>query len=407
MRPAHLATDPQDPLPFRLLALPSMTSATASPPAAAAPPTSTVPTLSPLDPREFRRALGSFATGVTVVTTVGSDGQLHGLTANSFSSVSLDPPLVLWCQSVKAPSHPVFSSAPRFAINILAEEQVEVSRRFATGGKDKFADIDVRTGLDGVPLIPGCAAHLECSLVASYPGGDHVIFVGRVERFEFNAARPLVFGRGRYQSAQPHEVDASTPELHADSRTQLQAVAMATTAAADLSHSLNAPVALAVSVWGNHGPTVIRWETPRHRFPAKLRAGSVSSLLTSATGLAYAAFGRAPELQRMLQAELEDQLPQDGTGHTPESLSGLLAEVRSHGLARVVGSTHFRSIYAGPINAVCAPVFDSTGDMVAGLTATAVATELDVEWDAPIPLALRATAADLSRRLGCLGTGRP
>jgi flavin reductase (DIM6/NTAB) family NADH-FMN oxidoreductase RutF len=157
------------------------------------------------DARELRQVLGSFVTGVTVITTVDAEGRLHGLTANSFSSVSLEPPLVLWSQSRSAPSHPVFSSAERFAVNILADDQVEVSKRFARGGDCKFAGTVVRAGLGGVPLIEGCAAHLECVRVHGYPGGDHVVFIGDVQAIQRHARAPLAFGDGRYLVVQPHE----------------------------------------------------------------------------------------------------------------------------------------------------------------------------------------------------------
>src|SRR4051812_18428675 len=105
------------------------------------------------DARALRQVLGAFVTGVTVITTVDASGKPHGLTANSFSSVSLDPPLILWSQSLTAPSHPVFRDADRFVVNILADDQVEVSNRFARGGADKFAGCATRAGLGGVPLI--------------------------------------------------------------------------------------------------------------------------------------------------------------------------------------------------------------------------------------------------------------
>jgi flavin reductase (DIM6/NTAB) family NADH-FMN oxidoreductase RutF len=153
-----------------------------------------------LDPKELRRAFGSFVTGVTIVTALDAHGHPVGLTANSFSSVSLDPPLVLWSQSLTAPSHPVFRSAERFAINILADDQAGLSDRFARGGTDKFSGVAVRQGLGGVPLIDGATALLECTRVATYPGGDHAIFLGRVERFERHGRTPLVFAAGSYLS---------------------------------------------------------------------------------------------------------------------------------------------------------------------------------------------------------------
>lgn len=156
------------------------------------------------DNKQLRQVLGSFVTGVTVITTIDDHGKLHGLTANSFSSVSLDPPLVLWSQSRTAPSHPVFSHSERFAINILASDQAELSDRFSRGGNEKFEGVSLRKGIGGVPLIDGCIAHIECRRVESIDGGDHVVFLGEVDRIEKKELPPLAFGGGRYLVVEPH-----------------------------------------------------------------------------------------------------------------------------------------------------------------------------------------------------------
>ncbi len=155
------------------------------------------------DPKALRRALGAFATGVTVVTACDLQGRRHGLTVNSFASVSLDPPLVLWSQAVIAPSHGVFQQVGHFAVNVLAEDQSDLSARFSRAGEDKFAGLSVDTGIGGVPLLPGCAARFECSVYQRYPGGDHTIYVGRVERFGRTDLAPLIFGNGRYLAGRP------------------------------------------------------------------------------------------------------------------------------------------------------------------------------------------------------------
>ncbi len=162
-----------------------------------------VPLTAPFEARSLRRVLGSFVTGVTVVTTCDAVGARYGLTVNSFSSVSLDPPLILWSQSLTSPSHPVFRDAPWFTVHILSQEQLELSRRFATGGADKFAGLEVSEGLGGVPVIAGCTATLECSLESRYPGGDHQVFIGRVHRLRHCSAQPLVFGGGNYLATRP------------------------------------------------------------------------------------------------------------------------------------------------------------------------------------------------------------
>jgi flavin reductase (DIM6/NTAB) family NADH-FMN oxidoreductase RutF len=153
----------------------------------------------PFDARDFRSALGMFPTGVAVVTTRAPSGAFVGLTINSFSSLSLDPPLVLWSLNVRSPSASVFERATHFAVNILCDQQVEVSKRFASPATNKFAQIEVDAGIGDVPLIRGCAAHIECRAHAQHDGGDHLLFIGHVERYAYDRARrPLVFHGGRY-----------------------------------------------------------------------------------------------------------------------------------------------------------------------------------------------------------------
>jgi len=150
--------------------------------------------------REFRDTLGTFATGVTVLTTLAADGQPIGVTISSFNSVSLDPPLILWSLSLSSPNIEAFQNASHYSVNILAADQQALSNRFASPRNDRFADIPTQPGLSGIPLIEGCCAWFECSNEAHYPGGDHLIFVGRVERFAQGAAKsPLVFHNARYR----------------------------------------------------------------------------------------------------------------------------------------------------------------------------------------------------------------
>ncbi len=166
-----------------------------------------------IDPRYLRKVLGSFVTGVTVITTIDKNGKAYGLTVNSFSSVSLDPPLILWSQSLTAPSYPVFRDAWRFAVNILAHDQIDISRRFAGSSDDKFTGLAMRAGIGGLPLIEGCAAYLECTAEDRFPGGDHAVFLGRVEKIEHSTRSSLIFGGGKYMTAQPHEFEKSQPVI--------------------------------------------------------------------------------------------------------------------------------------------------------------------------------------------------
>lgn len=151
----------------------------------------------------LRQAFGSFATGVTVVTARDGGGALVGLTANSFSAVSLDPALVLWCVSMTTPSFAAFRDCSHYAINVLSADQEEISNRFANPSSDKFAGLDWTPGASGVPLLNGCIANFECSNLHQYPGGDHLILVGQVESYRANIDTPLLFFASRYAGLQP------------------------------------------------------------------------------------------------------------------------------------------------------------------------------------------------------------
>jgi flavin reductase (DIM6/NTAB) family NADH-FMN oxidoreductase RutF len=150
------------------------------------------------DPMHLRQALGRFATGVTVVTTCGPDGKLEGLTANSFSSVSLDPPLVLWSLQKRAPSLESFRSSGSFAVNVLGTHQHSHCKHFATPAQDKFADIAHEIGFGGCPLLTDSLATFECSTHSVVEGGDHLIFIGRVERAVYADGEPLIFSAGSF-----------------------------------------------------------------------------------------------------------------------------------------------------------------------------------------------------------------
>jgi 3-hydroxy-9,10-secoandrosta-1,3,5(10)-triene-9,17-dione monooxygenase reductase component len=151
--------------------------------------------------QRFRSALGAFATGVTIVTTRSRAGEDIGLTANSFNSVSLDPPMVLWSLAKSAKSLPAFLESGYFAVHVLAASQEALSMTFATRGADKFSGIALERGQAGTPLLPGCSARFQCRTTFKYEGGDHVIFVGEVEAFEHTSLPPLVFHSGRFAAA--------------------------------------------------------------------------------------------------------------------------------------------------------------------------------------------------------------
>lgn len=153
----------------------------------------------PIDKQEFRRVLGHFAAGVTIVTTVGEDGKPYGLTATAFTSVSLEPPLVLVCVDKRSESHPHFHASGVFAVNFLAVDHEHLSRRFAVSGGEKFGDLAVRTGTTGAPVLVEALGHLECRTVEVVEGGDHTIFLGEVQAADAREGEPLVYFRGAYR----------------------------------------------------------------------------------------------------------------------------------------------------------------------------------------------------------------
>jgi len=155
-------------------------------------------------PREFRASLAMFATGVTIVTARTPAGVLVGLTANSFNSVSLNPPLVLWSLSQGASTMAALSTGSHYAINILAAGQKELAERFASRHEDRWKDVQFTEGASGAPLLSGSAATFECFNRSRYEEGDHVIFVGEVERCSHRAgAAPLLFHGGRFYTEHP------------------------------------------------------------------------------------------------------------------------------------------------------------------------------------------------------------
>ena len=149
----------------------------------------------------FRSALARFATGVTIVTTLGPDGPV-GMTVNSFTSVSLDPPLVLWCPAYSSVRYRAFAEARTYTINVLAEDQRDLCLRFARSGDD-FSGLGDARSPEGVPVLPGCLARFDCAAVATHDGGDHAILVARVLRAEAREGAPLLFWDRRYGGFAP------------------------------------------------------------------------------------------------------------------------------------------------------------------------------------------------------------
>lgn len=157
-----------------------------------------------LDPRAFRRALGNFATGITIVTAALPDGTKVGVTANSFNSVSLDPPLILWSIDKRSGSYTVFDQASHFTVNILAADQMNLSNQFARPTEDKFANVDYEVGLGYAPLLNDCSARFQCEKYQQIDGGDHWILIGKVVAFDDFGRAPLLYHQGAYSMVLPY-----------------------------------------------------------------------------------------------------------------------------------------------------------------------------------------------------------
>jgi len=354
----------------------------------------------PFDKRELRNVLGAFVTGVTVVTTIDKDGAPQGVTANSFSSVSLEPPLVLWSQAQAARSFPAFRDADRFVVNILAQDQVGISRQFASSSNEKFAGVAWTPGLGGVPVIDDSSAFLECRRVATYPGGDHVVFLGQVENFQRTQRRPLAFGGGRYMVAYAHELGDETGELVAGEgaagQTQAEVLRVAHAMLPGICGELGRPVGL--SVWGNRGPVTLKWETGESKIDLHLMAGTVVSMFNSATGRAFAAFMDRDITEPIMNEEMAAARAAGSQVPTAADIERLIAQTRQHGMARRV-LEHQPPEHAD-IDAFSAPVRDRAGAMVLALTVVARIGEMGPEWDGAVPRKLAEMAARLSAQLG-------
>ena len=177
-----------------------------------------------IDSKQFRGALSTFATGITVVTSCSAEGQDFGLTATSFNSVSLDPPMILWSLDRGSSNASAFEKADSFAVHVLASDQEHVCKQFSAKGIDRFAGLGCTRGHGGVPVIPGCSAVFECRVAHRYEGGDHVIVVGEVLAFSSAPRDPLLFYRGKICGPFSAPESMGTPDLSvAKPRPELEA----------------------------------------------------------------------------------------------------------------------------------------------------------------------------------------
>jgi flavin reductase (DIM6/NTAB) family NADH-FMN oxidoreductase RutF len=159
------------------------------------------------DSKDLRIAFSKFGTGVTVMTAVASDGAFAGVTANSFNTVSMEPPIVLWSLALSSPSLRVFRDAGHFVVNVLGVQQQGLSQRFSKANPDKFAGVALKHTEYGAPMLIDCAAILECTVVSEQTVGDHVLFLGQVKRYEYASVEPLLFFNGKY--VQPIDIGSN------------------------------------------------------------------------------------------------------------------------------------------------------------------------------------------------------
>jgi len=318
----------------------------------------------PFDARALRSALGAFVTGVTVITTQDGSGRPHGLTANSFNTVSLDPPLILWSQSKKAGSYEVFQQATEFAISILAEDQIEVSARFASRHEDKFDGVAVERAFCGLPVIAGSSAWLYCKTVSQVDGGDHTIYIGEILKISRNGSRPLVFGGGQYLLAQPHHAVTNGAAVPTGAR-QRHAVQLCTPHMQRIAQELD--ITVCAGVWGNAGPTLISWETgggPASVLPG-FPLGLVLPVTSSATGKAFAAGLPAAATAVFVERELAaGPLP---PAEAAQQWKATLEQIRATGVALHPPTRFWNDEML--ITVACVAVRGSDGDAIVTMSA--------------------------------------
>lgn len=353
-----------------------------------------------LDQRQLRSVLGTFTTGVTVITTQRADGRPVGVTANSFTSVSLDPPLVLWSQALTSKSLDAYKGADNFAVNILAEDQIDVSNRFATSGEEKFAGVSHRLGELGVPLIDGSAAQIECRKVATWPGGDHIIYLGQVERIVRSGRRPLAFLGGRYMV--PYAHDMGPVSLRVDAQAQVDAGLLRrfTQALPDAAEAIGQHT-LCLAVWGNHGPTVVHWEPSAQPVSQSLPTGLVLSITATACGKAFAAWLPSPCTESFIREDLRiHRRDDDDEASQRASFEQELERIRKEGVATSVDAATTRRVHGIGTTAFAVPIFDDRGRMVIAIGLVASSERPGLEPGGAVQRALTALGEEFSRRNG-------
>jgi DNA-binding IclR family transcriptional regulator len=267
--------------------------------------------------------------------------------------------------------------------------------RFARSGLDRFEGVAWTQGLGGVPLLEGCAAYLECSTEQTFPGGDHLMFLGRVERVVSAARRPLAYGSGKYMVVHPYD-NLASKEMGSGHVATLNAIHLARPCLEDLSRETDKTVGL--GVWGNCGPTLIWWVEAKKPLDVRLRCGMVLPLLGSATGKVFAAFSSRSITQPYLDAEIEASHINDSSEFVNHfQVDQYLSQIRVNKIADVQNAI-LPGINEKGVNGYSVPVFDASGEIVLALTMMGEADSL-VKND-PVLQSLKDAAQRLSARLG-------
>lgn len=352
--------------------------------------------LTSFDKRQLRDVFGTFTTGVTVVTTRAPDGRAYGVTANSFSSVSLDPPLILWSQALSSKSFSAFQASDAFAVNILADDQVELSNHFAKSGDDKFHDIEHMDGHQGVPVIAETAAHLECTKIATYPGGDHVVYLGRVERMGYSGRRALAFAGGKYMVPYAHDLGPVSLQLGAAKSPHPEVVRRIRQAMPEIAQRVGEH-SVCLAVWGNHGPTTVGWEPSGRPVSDSFPIGLVLNITSSALGRAFAAFMPEEITRNFIAEDLRlFRRPDEDPAAQQAAFDSEMAATRACGVSRVAVAPAASRLHSVPTNAFAAPIYGADGSMIFAMSIIAHVDQLAMQWDGEAPMALKEACDALS-----------
>jgi DNA-binding IclR family transcriptional regulator len=308
--------------------------------------------------------------------------------------VSLEPPLILWSQARQAGSYGVFQRAREFAISILAEDQFEVSSRFATRREDKFEGVEVDREFCGLPVIAGSSAWLHCRTVSQVDGGDHTIYIGEILKIARGTRRPLVFGGGQYLLAQPHHAALPATTAIPGGARQRHALRLCTPWMQQVAEETD--VTICAAVWGNCGPTIVAWESgPSSMLPA-FPLGLVLPVTGSASGKAFAADLPADVVAPLVERELQGASGRDAPA-SRDAWSATLAQVRASRLAQHPPTRFWNHDLL--ITAASVAVRDRDGQAIVTMTAV-VDCSLPADLLAKAIRRVQAAALNIERQLG-------